>query len=134
MSFFCLQSHLKTLILLFLALGRFITLANNHDSIPNPLSRTASTARVFSLPMQFEPNAGQTDSQVRFLSRGPGYTIFLTPTEAVFSLRSVSNSPSGQLSHHSGHRSVPQVTETVVRMTLRGANPASRIEAPNDDL
>ncbi len=42
-------------------------------------------------PMMFEPNLGQTDARVKFLSRGPGYTLFLTPSEAVLSMRSPSN-------------------------------------------
>ena len=40
------------------------------------------------LPLSFEANQGQTDSQIRFLSRGRGYTLFLTANEAVLSLRS----------------------------------------------
>jgi CSLREA domain-containing protein len=40
------------------------------------------------LPLSFEPNVGQTDEQVKFLSRGRGYTLFLTDREAVFTLRS----------------------------------------------
>ena len=39
------------------------------------------------LPLSFEPNRGQTDEQVKFIARGAGYTLFLTPTEAVFSLQ-----------------------------------------------
>src|SRR3972149_6285606 len=39
------------------------------------------------LPLAFEANQGQTDSQVQFLSRGAGYTLFLTPTESVLALR-----------------------------------------------
>jgi len=39
------------------------------------------------LPMSFEPNAGQFDSQVQFMARGSGYSLFLTPGEAVFSLK-----------------------------------------------
>ncbi len=39
------------------------------------------------LPMRFERNDGQTDARVRFLARGPGYTLFLTPDEAVLALR-----------------------------------------------
>ncbi len=38
-------------------------------------------------PMIFEHNSGQTDASVDYLARGPGYTLFLTPKEAVFSLR-----------------------------------------------
>jgi beta-propeller repeat-containing protein len=39
------------------------------------------------LPLSFEVNQGQTNKQVKFLSRGPGYALFLTPTEAVLTLR-----------------------------------------------
>jgi hypothetical protein len=35
------------------------------------------------LPLSFEPNVGQTHSEVRFFSRAPGYVLFLTSTEAV---------------------------------------------------
>src|SRR5881628_2256148 len=38
------------------------------------------------LPLSFEANQGQTDPQVKFLSRANGYTLFLTPTEAVLTL------------------------------------------------
>jgi hypothetical protein len=39
------------------------------------------------LPLSFEINKGQTDSRVRFLSRGSGYSLFLTGNEAVLALR-----------------------------------------------
>src|SRR5207302_9333365 len=40
------------------------------------------------LPLSFEANVGQTSSQVEFLSRGQGYTLFLTRhTETVLVLR-----------------------------------------------
>src|SRR5205085_7497707 len=39
------------------------------------------------LPLGFETNEGQTDPEVKFLSRGSGYTIFLTPTGATLRLR-----------------------------------------------
>ena len=38
------------------------------------------------LPISFEANQGQTDGSVKFLSRGSGYSLFLTPTEAVLRL------------------------------------------------
>src|SRR3989442_12200620 len=34
------------------------------------------------LPMSFEANRGQRDPDVQFLSRGHGYTRFLTPAES----------------------------------------------------
>ena len=36
------------------------------------------------LPLRFEPNRGQTDGRVRFVSRVGGYNLFLTSDEAVF--------------------------------------------------
>jgi beta-propeller repeat-containing protein len=39
------------------------------------------------LPLSFEANRGQTDSRVKFLSRGSDYTLFLTGDEAVLALR-----------------------------------------------
>ncbi len=38
------------------------------------------------LPLSFEANQGQTDGQVKFLSRGKGYGLFLTGSEAVLTL------------------------------------------------
>src|SRR5258708_40379176 len=35
------------------------------------------------LPLQFEANRGQTHKDVRFLSRGAGYSLYLTSSEAV---------------------------------------------------
>src|ERR1700683_490992 len=34
------------------------------------------------LPLSFEANRGQTDPKVKFLSRGSGYSLFLTGDEA----------------------------------------------------
>jgi lamin tail-like protein/beta-propeller repeat-containing protein len=39
------------------------------------------------LPLTFEANQGQTDSSVQFISRGSGYNLYLTPAEAVLTLR-----------------------------------------------
>jgi hypothetical protein len=39
------------------------------------------------LPLRFEANHGQTDSKVKFLSRGHGYSLFLTGGEAVIALK-----------------------------------------------
>ncbi len=41
------------------------------------------------LPLSFEANKGQIDAKVDFLSRGNGYSLFLTPNEAVLALKKV---------------------------------------------
>src|SRR3954469_22085841 len=38
------------------------------------------------LPLRFEPNLGQSNPRVKFLSRGSGYTLFLSHEEATLSL------------------------------------------------
>jgi hypothetical protein len=72
------------------------------------------------VPLSFEPNVGQTDSQFSFLSRGSGYTLFLNSQEAVFSLQSgqadASSAPAPQTSNQ---------TPSVLRMQLVGANPVA---------
>jgi len=39
------------------------------------------------LPLSFEPNRGQADPHVQFVSRGPGYTLYLTAAEAILSIQ-----------------------------------------------
>jgi len=61
------------------------------------------------LPISFEANQGQTDSEVRFLSRGKGYTLFLTPAEAVLALSNPAASDPGLSGGAPGHSSVNTV-------------------------
>lgn len=55
---------------------------------------TRTIAAYGSLPQRFEANRGQTDASVKFISRGPGFTVFLTETEAVLRLLNESNGDS----------------------------------------
>src|SRR5271170_6263445 len=48
--------------------------------------RSDAAARRASLPLYFEPNVGQSDPHVRFLSQSSRYSLFLTDEGAVFSL------------------------------------------------
>ena len=63
---------------------------NDVTSIMPATRRSLDHRRVASafskLPAGFEPNRGQADPSVRFLSRGPGYELLLTSREAVLSL------------------------------------------------
>src|SRR5271154_6716768 len=49
------------------------------------------------LPLAFEANQGQTAADVRFLSRGDGYSLFLTEQEAVLALRQSAPGATGRL-------------------------------------
>jgi Beta-propeller repeat/Abnormal spindle-like microcephaly-assoc'd, ASPM-SPD-2-Hydin len=83
-------------------------------------------ARYGELPLSFESNQGQVDEHVKFLSRGIGYTLFLTADEAVLSLRGTS----GVAKDHAG-RSAELSTEdessALLRMKLVGANPSATV-------
>jgi RHS repeat-associated protein len=60
------------------------------DSSPPISARETATqlAAFGGLPLTFEENRGQTDSSVKFLARGVGYQLFLTPGASVVALRS----------------------------------------------
>ena len=73
------------------------------------------------LPLVFELNQGQSDREVKFLARGPGYALFLTPTEAVFALRKAP---------HQG----PLVPVSRERTTVRGVDPERTEEPPLDHV
>src|SRR5213594_4757146 len=68
-------------------------------------AETPAVNKLGALPLYFEPNQGQTDSRVRFLARGSGYSLFLADSEAVLRLRGmgdvrmnlVGNRPSRQV-------------------------------------
>lgn len=63
--------------------SRFSVNRRNGRIIPPSVSQS-QLASYGHLPIRFEENVGQTDNRVRFLSHGPGYTLFLTADEAVF--------------------------------------------------
>jgi len=52
-----------------------------------PAGRPRAVESYSKLPLSFEANQGQTDRRVKFLSRGGGYSLFLTWNEAVLALR-----------------------------------------------
>jgi hypothetical protein len=71
--------------------------AHRPSSTPDAAS-TAARLAYAAQPLSFEINEGQTDARVDFLARGRGFTLFLTPTEAVLSLQraQAKRSSSGQ--------------------------------------
>ncbi len=84
--------------------------------------------------MRFEPNQGQSDSTVKFLARGPGYQLFLTPAEAVLVLRQAKPTPAQGTS--TTREIVPDTAAAtptppaVIRMQLEGMarNPEPTLE------
>jgi hypothetical protein len=65
----------------------FIACLSNAAVKTDPASKAQVLDTYGKLPLTFEQNQGQTDSRVKFLARGSGYTLFLTPDSAVLSLQ-----------------------------------------------
>jgi len=91
-------------------------------SVPSSLGASSGSAAAVNpqiaseygrLPLRFEANEGQTNSQVKFFARGSGFSLFLTRQDAVLSLRKPG---------------VDSRTTDVVRMSLSGANVDSEPE------
>ena len=87
-------------------------------SIDQPNGKKEGALAAFAnLPLGFEANRGQTNPRVKFLARGRGYTLFLTPTEAVL----VSTNPTTMA------EGSEKTGETILRMEIVGANPDAAI-------
>jgi len=73
------------------------------------------------LPLTFEANRGQTAGQVKFLSRGHGYTTFLTAGGMTLNLRSSRTETSAKNSNSSVSKS-PLSANASLQFRLIGAN------------
>ena len=76
------------------------------------------------LPLSFEANSGQVQQPVKFISRGNGYTLFLTGTEAVVALN---GRPSKRVGHSTNGREAKEQAGATLRMKFVGANSEPRV-------
>jgi hypothetical protein len=82
-----------------------------------PPASAAKDAYV-ALPLRFEPNVGQADERVTFLSRGHGYTLLMTRTGAVLKL----GKPAERDTRPPGHMRSKPAEQAVIGLTFEGAN------------
>jgi hypothetical protein len=105
-----------------------LCLSSSTFANPNP----PTAANYAKLPMSFEPNRGQADFQVKFLARGSGYTLLLSPTEADLALRSSPSRVYGEAGELAA--SAPGNTQktanpfAALRLRFLGANASAEIE------
>ncbi len=90
------------------------------DSSQGAAARHRLALAYGKLPISFELNRGQADSAVQFLARGTGFTLFLTPADAVIALRAP------QRLDHDGLRTLnqpaPGAKTSFLELRLVGAN------------
>lgn len=80
-------------------------------SAPPAAPPALAAERLAKLPLSFEPNRGQCDAEVLFLTRGQGYGLFLTANQAVL--------------HHAGAKT---------RLQMRWRNAQASLPEPLDAL
>jgi hypothetical protein len=104
------------------------------SSADRPVTRVPAGARVeayANVPLSFDENVGQTARNVRFMSRGNGYGLFLTSQGAELTLHhSMAHNLSAR--HRAAYfRSLREArragTLTALRINLDGANPSAQV-------
>ena len=103
-------------------------------ALPTPVADRRLAKAYGALPVSFEVNRGQTDASVQFLARGVGYTLFLTPHEAVLSVHrrdakaSMQGIPRGlPAARMPRERPNPMPSSATVRLSLLGSNPRAEV-------
>lgn len=114
-----------------------------HDSAraaapdPNPNTKVSARIRATSHfarpPLSFEENRGQADARVKFLSRGPGYTLFLTNEEAVFAFPSRRGGIDGNTQHPGALRLRFEHSDPCAQMIGQGELPGKTNYFPSGD-
>ena len=94
--------------------------------LPNQ-AKKASLVREFGrLPLSFESNQGQTDARVRFLTHSGDSTLFLTPSEAVFTMPGKASTPRQEQNSlwkgRTARRAAEQIARVALRMQMIGSN------------
>ena len=113
-----------SLMFILMALPAYaaVSLSLNTNSTESSFQQTAIQS-YGKLPLSFEANQGQVDPKVKFLSRGKGYNLYLTSTEAVLVLQK-----RGVIEDQSAQKIAEPVQESILRMKLVGANPHSKVK------
>ncbi|WP_445635180.1 Beta-propeller repeat protein [Nostoc sp. DSM 114161] len=92
----------------------------------------AEQARILStytsLPLRFEVNQGQVDKQVNFLARGNGYSVFLTPAEAVLSLHQTQTASTQKRQPAIGSQQTPTSQTSFLRLQLVNSNSTAKVK------
>jgi len=101
------------------------SLAQQSRLAPQPVSQRVQTSGYL-LPVIFEPNVGQADAHVKFLSRARDGVLFIASDEAVLAVSSPMVVPIRGA--RTARVAPPKQTGGVLTMRLVGANPDARLE------
>ena len=105
-------------------LGQAVVKHSDHKGSPTGAQKLSLLSAYAKLLMTFQSNQGQTAKQVGIVSRGPGYSLFLTPTEAVIALKqnsTESKPPTKSWPGAANERKPVKSGYSVLRISLDGA-------------
>lgn len=107
--------------------------ALGQPTVTKTASPTSVSRAYAKLPLAFEPNRGQVNAEAKYIARGDGYTLFLTPHEAVLLLKNhppevqsstgafANRAPAAEPQSSTGRAAV------ALRVELLGANAAPQL-------
>jgi len=98
-------------VLILFSPGTSAIAANPDRGAPADKLKAQALVNYSKLPLSFEENQGQADAQVKFLSRGNGYSILLTPAKVILNLQSnrKTSTPSTVVMSFPGAGSAPAI-------------------------
>ena len=105
---------------------------------PDPEHQVKTQESYGKLPLSFEANQGQAESQVKFVTHTGAYSLFLTGDEAVLALHGPKAKNKFPVETRlAASRADPkptpnQPTESILRMKLRHANPNTTVTGVNE--
>ena len=107
-----------------------ITARSAYLARPDEAKQARVSEAYGKLPLSFEANRGQLDPEVKFLSRGSGYHLFVTANEVVLALRKADRAWANHKTRMSltdlnnPQSAIRNPQSAVLRMKLVGANPS----------
>ena len=98
-------------------------------NLPTRPKKAPTIQELGRLPLSFERNQGQTNSRVRFLTHSGDSTLFLTPSEAVFSMAAQpqKNEKSALLKGRKARQAAGKIARVALRMQMFGADPKATV-------
>jgi Beta-propeller repeat/Abnormal spindle-like microcephaly-assoc'd, ASPM-SPD-2-Hydin len=116
-------------------LGMCLSVSLTLAAQANPPDSARIVASYGKLPLAFEANQGQSDPQVKFLSRGAGYSLFLTSNEAVLALHEASRQEPalpGAKVRTAPEKISREIKSAVLHMKLVGSNAKTEVTGQDE--
>jgi len=109
------------------AILREVAMTNSGPARVQESTRLQVEANYGNLPLAFEPNRGQTDARVKFLSHAGHHTLWLTNDEAVLAVGRRSRARLSDQREKEKSLQANESAPTVLRMKFVGANTNPRV-------